>query len=334
MTKRLDETKRHNGVPPFGGKGDDFFEFNIPFDEQLKNVKLEVLSGCWNIGARVESKPPVGATGPGQRIKVHWWFDGKGMFKRGYIRYRIRAFTESRKAHRAIVVPIENTGRFEFTKYLSSAMKEAAERFIDTLVEYTEEENVRRLFAPHYAQVIPLVDGDCTKENIRDEIARLGKRYVVDLAVIGHGGNKSLELHDGKSLTENDISAWKSRPEFQDLKLGLVYMTACKGSTFNPIWLDLGFKTSIGTKGNNYMPEPMFTYFWTRFTNGETAEAAARKSWMKAKEMWQFVYVPSCQLKWISTPPFLKTKCEANRKVLASRPVVAGDEEQRFKDEA
>jgi hypothetical protein len=332
MAKRLDETRRHNGVVPFGGKGDDFFEFNIPADEQLENVKLEVLSGCWNIGARIEKKPRKGATGPNQRIKVHWWFDGGSMFKRGYIRYRIRAFTTVKITKRAIVVPIENTGRFAFTKYLSGAIKEAVEGFIDTLAEYAEENHTRQLFSPYYAETVQLVDENCTKDNIRAEIARLGKHYVVDLGMIGHGGTGSLELHDGKKLTEADVEEWKDSPEFQGLKLGLVYMTNCKASTFNSIWTDLGFKTSIGAKGDNYMPEPMFTYFWTRFMNGETAKAAARKSWLDAKRIWQFIYVPSCRMTWQPMPPFFEVECEANDLVLSSKPKVGGDKNYRFTD--
>jgi hypothetical protein len=32
------------------------------------------------------------------------------------------------------------------------------------------------------------------------------------------------------------------------------------------------------------MPEPMFTIFWTRFRNGETAQDAAQKAWEASKK--------------------------------------------------
>lgn len=134
------------------------------------------------------------------------------------------------------------------------------------------------------------------------------------------------------NLRPPDVLAWKSQPEFQDVRLGLVYMMNCYGSQFNQTWLELGFKSSIGAKDVNWMPEPMFTLFWTRFRNGEIAIKAAQKAWEDAKNIWKAIYLPLIQLEKTDTPPFFTLAYTENPRIIASTPVVAGNEGFRIID--
>lgn len=349
MAKRLDRTITHHGIPFVGGKRNDLFHFNVPSDEKYKEARLDILDGRYNAGARIVSQPASGETGTGKTIKVQWWFDGsRDLFSPPFIKYRIRAFTVP-VTSRAVLVAIENTGQLPFPIDISDALKRVVERFVDTIAEVIAEQNARNLFADYYKKVEVLVDTDCTKEKIHDKIAELGRDYVLDLAILGHGcehplgsGQEILILHGGmdnwpdnpNNLRETDVRAWKNQPDFQDLKLGLVYMMNCRGSNFNDTWCHFGFKTSIGSNGDNWMPEPMFTIFWTRFRNGETAQDAAQKAWEASKTMWQTIYRPEYKLVTIPQPPFIELSCEDNYKITESQPVVSGDPTLRITDDA
>jgi len=140
--------------------------------------------------------------------------------------------------------------------------------------------------------------------------------------------------NEQNNLREAEVRTWKNQPDFQKLKLGLVYMVNCHGSQFNDTWLHLGFQTAIGSYGDNWMPEPMFTFFWTRFRNGETAQDAAQKAWAASRNLWQAIYRPECKLVNIPQPPFIALSCEDNDKITESRPVVSGNPTLRITDEA
>jgi hypothetical protein len=349
VAKSLDRTVTHHGIPFVGSRTNDLFRFSISSDERYKEARLDVLDGRNNPGASIVLQPASGETGPGKTIKVQWWFDGsRNLFEPSFIRYRIRAFTVPVKS-RAILVAIENTGQLPFPIGIREDLLRAVERFVDTVAEVFAEQHARHLLADYYQEVEILVDTDCTKEKIRDKIAELGKDRILDLAILGHGGEhppdsgqEILILHSGmenwsespNNLREADVQAWKNRPDFQDLELGLVYMMNCHGSKFNDTWLDLGFRTAVGSEGNNWMPEPMFTFFWTRFRNGETAQEAARKAWEASKTRWQVIHHPEFKLVQIPQPPFIDLEYTDNTKIAESRPVVSGNPGLRISDEA
>jgi hypothetical protein len=337
MATRLYRIQTHNGLPFWGGRGDDVFHFDIPQGEKFGNARLDTYGGRYNAGARIEAKPSYGDTGAGQTIKVHWWFDGgTDPSEPPFIKYRIRAFTLP-VPKRAILVAIENTGQLPFKIGIDDRLLKIVEWFVDAIAEMGAEQNCKRLLDDYYEKLELLVDTDCTKEKIRDKIAELGKNYVLDLAVLGHGtvdryGQGVLILHDDETLSEADVQEWKDKPDFQGLKLGLVYMMNCQGSKFNNTWLDLGFKTSVGSEEDNWMPEPMFTYFWTRYRNGEAAKDAAQKAWETSKAFWRPFY--HRRLVVTNKPPFISISYTGDdEKIEGSRPVVSGDPNFRVTDD-
>jgi hypothetical protein len=348
MSTRLNKTKTHSNVPFIGAKGDDIFRFNIPSGEEFTDARLDILGGRYNAGARIEEEPSAGETGSGKVIKVHWWFDGgTDPSNPPYIKYRIRAFTKATE-ERAILVTIENTGHIPFDIGLKGEALRAVERFVDTIAEVGEEHNAHQLFDSYYKKVEILVDTDCTVENIRDTLATLSNMHPTDVAFIGHGGLSPAEsgkciliLHGGlsgwdtnsKNLTEDEVRSWKNRPEFNNAKLGLVYMVNCYSSKFNEAWRHLGFRTSIGSYKINSMPEPMFTFFWTRYRNGEPADEAAQKAWEDSRNLWQAIYLPDCQLERLPRPPFIGLSCKDNKLLSDSRPIISGDKDFQITDD-
>jgi hypothetical protein len=321
-----------------GGKGDDEFVFDVPTGKRFKNVTL-TWKGRYNPGARIVAQPSAGETGPNKRIKVHWWFDGGGNPLDGsdnpYIEYELKAVVEGVEEERAILVVCENTGYLKILDdILPDEIKPAAKRIVDFTAEVFEEANAHNIFDGYYKKVECLIDTDCKSTKIRDRIADLGKRYILDLAVLGHGrldNNEAiLTLHGDEKLKESDVRSWRNLGEFQGLKLGLVYMTNCQGSKFNDTWVTLGFKTSVGSNKNNYMPEPMFTIFWTEWLKGITAKEAAQRSWETARAIWQVVYIPNIRTKRINVFPFWEIVSTDHRYIRDSKPVVSGNNNFRI----
>lgn len=259
-------TFRRNGGFGIGQKEDKTFTFNVSHNEAVVDAVVDQIRGRYNAGARIEAKPSPGETGENKSVVVHWWFDGPITAGRppwdpqGYIEFRVRLFTRADQQD-AIIVACENTGKLPLdTNSWPDLVRDAAERFVDGAAEITEEANCRALFSNYYENFTWLGNLECTKNSIRSAILDHCNNMRVDLAFIGHGSRESLVLHNEK-LTAGDIEQWKISGEFSGCKLGLVYMMNCKGSTLNDNWLNLGFKTSIGPKGNNNMPEPMFSDF-------------------------------------------------------------------------
>ena len=316
-------TKRHQS-PLFclGGRGDDTFNFTIPSGYKFVRADLKVLGGRYNDGARIDDKPAQGTTG-NQKIIVHWWFDGgTNPMDPSYIRYRLKVIIEKVTA-RAIIVAIENTGRFKFLESLSDKVRKPIERFADAFMETSAVTIAHNLFDNYYDRVEILDDTNCTKENIKQNLLTLGNEYIVDLAIEGHGDTGYLELHANQKLYESEVRSWIG-PETENLNLRLVYMMNCKGSKFNDAWLDLGFKTSIGPKNNNYMPEPMFSFFWTFWKTGMKANDAALKAWNDSKLIWQIVYPQKVKISRIDKFPYFKVTYSDHQRIKDSRPVVAG----------
>ena len=320
---------RRHGRIIVGARGDETIKFHIPVDKRFVRAELTNVRGRYRAGARIKKQPSRGDSGRNQELVVHWWFDGGGSIWSGsdnpYVAYTVKVYTE-KVMKRAIIVAGENTGRFEIFNNLPPLAKRAAERVLDALAESFVERNAHVLFDDYYDKMKVLIDTDCTKAKIRQAIASLSRTHRVDLAFFGHGGATNgvatLELHGGATLEESDVRGWKTRDDFQGAKLGLVYMTHCHGSKFSDAWRHLGFKTSIGSVRNNYMPEPMFTLFWTYWREGATARSAAKRAWENSKAIMTGVYPPTVRLD-TSTFPF-RIVTRDNAKVSASKPVVSG----------
>ncbi len=322
-----------------GHKNDDKFIVDIPDGKKFVSVKISNVHGQYNEGTRVEDAPEPGETGSNKTFKVHSWFEAGGTnpFDTSddpYITYTVKVVVAD-APRRAILVACENTGYLQsLDDILPDNLKNVAKRIIDFTAEVFEEANAHAMFDEPYDKVVCLIDTECTKDNIKTKIVELGQSYTLDMAILGHGdvdsGNAYLTLHGGVNLKEEDVRNWAGTTEFHGLKLGLVYMTNCKASKFSDTWMQLGFKTSIGSKKNNYMPEPMFSIFWSEWTRGITARDAAKKSFLAAQTVWQIAYLPTVRLHRIKFPPFVSSTRTVNRKITDSNPVVTGNRQFRI----
>lgn len=108
--ERLNVVKRHAGKNPgHGPHGRDIFTFDIPDNEGLDTVALEIVASNRG-GARISERPALLSSGNGLRVVIIWWIDGGAPEAgNGFIEYRIRAGTiDMPPATRRVVQPMRN----------------------------------------------------------------------------------------------------------------------------------------------------------------------------------------------------------------------------------
>jgi len=192
----------------------------------------------------------------------------------------------SQAANRALILLQENSNG---KSYLEGVVDDtsAIDRIIDTAVEVGESSKFRSLAQGKYQRFIDLSDVNCTRENLLRELIKQSKDgFITDLAVLGHGNKDLLGLNGGGLLLGSpefpqtdrlgrrdprhirnllaDARTRENNPNFE-FKLRLVHMCNCFGSTLNDDWRAIGAKVSVGARFNNYMPEPMNSFFWDDF---------------------------------------------------------------------
>jgi GH24 family phage-related lysozyme (muramidase) len=146
----------------------------------------------------------------------------------------------------------------------------ALERATDRLIEGAELALNRYAAAKpdSYGEVIVLRDSTASYTDLKDTLIGLARRQrVIDLFILTHGGADFISVAGGidskkivQMMTDNG----------GPLPLRSVYMMNCVGSSLNRAWLSAGAKTSSGTKGNNYLPEPTMFFFWQNWRAGKS----------------------------------------------------------------
>ena len=124
----------------------------------------------------------------------------------------IAGTTISHAANRTLILLQENSSGSSYLEDIlpPGPIRTAVDGLIDTFVESSESENFRHLAtdvplgqssAP-YQRFVNLSDELCTRANLLNAlIAETRAGRTIDLAVLGHGSNEFLGLHDGDSLT-------------------------------------------------------------------------------------------------------------------------------------
>jgi hypothetical protein len=297
--------------------GQKTFTFTIPPGQYYERCQFSVVSTPLGGGANLIAQPARGAQGQ-IKIDVIWWLAPVKPFPplpplpvpTTQLKLVMDVIVNDRPPGpaRAILVCIENTGEIggnvvPFPYQLDPGQAMVVKRVVDTVTEVSEYLHSSRLFREKYDVVEILADTDCTKANIQASIARLGAQCQLDLAILGHGGSDAagsarLVLHPPELLLESDVLAWRTLPAMRNLNLGLVYMMNCQGSKFSDAWTAFGFKTSVGSDGDDWIPEPLYTRFWQHYMAGDTAAQAASRAWEDAKALWQVVpgYLPDIQV--------------------------------------
>ncbi len=257
------------------------------------------------------------------------------------IRHTIASFTAAaavliaagtvHAANRTLILLQENSGRSALTDWLPEDIKTRANGIVDAAVETSESANFQNLASGSYQRFINLSDADCTRARLLSAlIAESVNGYTVDLAVLGHGESERLVLNSGSltgGLTGNIRSmlteARAQRGAAFTFKLRTVYMCNCFGSTLNDDWLAIGAQVSVGSRRNNYMPEPMLSRFWNGFVKGDQRVAqAAGDSYASTIPLWSLV------------PGYNTVDPESGMtRIQESQPLVAGNGNLIFRNE-
>jgi hypothetical protein len=242
---------------------------------------------------------------------------------------------------RTLVLLQENGGSTFLTSWMPTSIRTAADAVIDQFLEGGEAAKFAALASAKYQKFVNLSDGACTRANLLATLVNesvLGN--VVDLAVLGHGTDEFLQLNSAPHLTGATktstgaivnpgtirsllTEARAARGNGFNFSLRVVHMCNCRGSTVNDDWLAIGAKVSIGSQRDNYMPEPMLSWFWDDFAKNDLrASAAASASYNASTPLWSVV------------PGYLTADTTTGlTKIQESRPVVAGNGNLIFRDE-
>jgi hypothetical protein len=248
---------------------------------------------------------------------------------------------------RTLILLQENSGSSSLTEWMPASIRTAAEAIVDQFVENGESAKFAALAQGSYQRFIDLSDTACTRQNLLNNlITESVNGRVVDLCVLGHGSINQLNLNNGPNLTGSSFSIVSTRAGVETIfvpgtirsmltdaraqrgssfnfSLRLVYMCNCEGSSLNDDWLAIGAKTSVGSRRNNYMPEPMLTDFWNDFVkNDKQAADAADRAFDASAPIWSLV------------PGYTTVEPETGlTKVQASEPVVSGNSRLIFRDQ-
>jgi GH24 family phage-related lysozyme (muramidase) len=188
---------------------------------------------------------------------------------------------------RVLVVVIENGGldlgvgklidMLPGSTYIPDASREALKRKIDEAIRQLTDDVLEgaELWLNRYAGAKPEYYGDVViiRNNpamfatLRDTLVRLsGDGKLIDLFVLTHGRQNSIAIDSG--VTDGQLATIRAANGGKPLRLRSVYMMNCVGSSLNKVWLDLGAKTSAGSLGNNYLPEPTTFFFFRNWKAG------------------------------------------------------------------
>lgn len=259
-------------------------------------------------------------------------------------------------SNKVLIVLQENSGEVALPTSVPSGLREVIYSIIDGLAE-TAENLVRTLQGSvHYKSVILLTDADCTRKKLLDELVKQTKKdRVIDLIILGHGGNGYLNLHN-ESLTGGESGNIRSllvdaeKEDCPSINLRMVSMCNCVAGSVNADWLYIGAKASIGAEGNNYMPEPMMSFFIHNWLSGMKVKDAAKKAYEASIPFFSAVYLPviiprfqtmevpyPCPI-WNDPLRICHTnvqvpdapKIVTNNKIISSKLVVKGDASLKF----
>ncbi len=256
-------------------------------------------------------------------------------------------------ATKVLILLQENSGKVPLPDNVSADLAEIVYSVIDSLAETFEDLKSSLQGAGKYKHVVLLTDAACTRKNLLNTLVHHAKRgRVIDLVVLGHGTTEILVLNDGQLTGGKGGNIRSLRKDAKkrgcpSLNLRMVYMCNCYASTLNDDWRKVGAKASVGSIRNDYMPEPMATFFMHNWLSGQTAKDAAKNGYSATIPFFTPVYVPTVIQKYKNKkvsypcgftgfppkPKFCKkivrvpngVKYKTNQKIIDSELVVSGN---------
>ena len=200
---------------------------------------------------------------------------------------------------KVLIVLQENSGRVPLPVNVSPDLELLIFNVIDSLAETFEDLKSSLQAAGKYKFVVLLTDAACKRKNLLQALVHHTKRKrIIDLVILGHGTTERLSLN-GEKLTGGKNGNIRSllkdarKRGCRKLNLRMVYMCNCYASTLNDDWRKVGAEASIGSIRNDYMPEPMTTFFIHNWLSGQKAKVAARNAYQATIPFFTPIYLPT-----------------------------------------
>lgn len=193
----------------------------------------------------------------------------------------------------------ENSGRVELPPGVSDAEREVLFAIFDGVAEKFENFKTTLQGQGRYDRVVLLTDTNCRRAALLDNLVRYtAAGNVIDLLILGHGSSELLALN-GESLrggANGNIRSLLTEAQARGvprLNLRMVFMCNCWGSTLNDDWLAAGAKVAVGSKQDNWMPEPMTTFFMQNWLGGVSAANAAARAYDGSFPFYALAFPPT-----------------------------------------
>ena len=207
--------------------------------------------------------------------------------------------------NKALIVLQENSGRVELPSGVPGPLRDAIFAVIDGLAETFEDIKTTLQAANRYDTVHLLTDNLCSRSQLLDALVNETKKNrIIDLIVLGHGSSENLVMKRRPNLSGGSRGNIRKLPidarrrGVTKLNLRMVYMCNCYGSTLNNDWTAIGAKASVGSKMNDYMPEPMTTFFIHNWLSGQKVKDAAKNAYQATIPFFVSVYPPTTRVRY------------------------------------
>ena len=207
--------------------------------------------------------------------------------------------------NKALIVLQENSGQTPFDANIPASVRQQANAVVDALAENLENLLATLQGAGRYDVIHLLTNNLCTRAKLLDALVlETQNQRNIDLVILGHGTPERLVLHTSPHLRGGNGANGTIRSLLTDaqargvssLKLRMVYMCNCFGSTLNDDWLAVGAKASVGSKELDMMPEPMTTFFLHNWVTGQRLRDAAKNAYDATIPFYLPVYPPTTEI--------------------------------------
>lgn len=207
--------------------------------------------------------------------------------------------------NKSLIVLQENSGRVELPDGVPTPLRDPIFALIDGLSETFEDIKTSLQASNRYHTVHLLTDNLCSRANLLNAlITETQKNRTIDLIVLGHGKSELLALKKRPNLTGGpggNIRGLLTEARARGVdafNLRMVYMCNCHGATLNDDWCAIGAKASVGSKMNDFMPEPMTTFFVHNWLNGQKVKDAARNAYQTTIPFYIAIYPPTARTRY------------------------------------
>lgn len=209
--------------------------------------------------------------------------------------------------NKSLIVLQENGGQTPIDSSIPAALRTQIAAIVDGFAEGLENTLMSLQANGRYDAVHLLTDNACSRARLLDTLVGEAERgRTTDLVVLGHGTTEKLflgvtpHLRGGADHNIRSLLTDAQARGVNNLRLRMVYMCNCFGSTLNDDWLAIGARVAIGSRQLDMMPEPMTTFFINNWLAGQKAKDAAKNAYEATVPFYLPIYPPTTRIKYKS----------------------------------